>query len=190
MSVRVYVPTTLSGLASWVREQQVTPLRGTAFAVTGELAASSPGADTEELEYLAMVDAARASLRLIAATSANNTEVTGSTDDPGAPNPGIAALRVVVAADTDGEVRERPDLDRSVVTLTAPVPWRSVAAVHVDGADAADAVSAAAAAVDAADLGDLDAEFVVGSAADFELAWYAPGEIVYLLTELGLDPTT
>jgi hypothetical protein len=173
MSVRVYVPTTLRGLAAAVRDQEVSPLRGTAFAVTGELTRSSPEADTEELEYLAMIDAARASLRLIGAQSE---------DTP--------SLRVVVAADVDGEVRERNDLDRAVVTLSAPIPWRAVAAVHLDGADAADAVAAAVAAVDAADLGDLDAEFVVGSAEDFELAWYAPGEIVYLLGELGLDPTT
>lgn len=173
MSVRVYVPATLSALAVWVRDQQIAPLRGTAFAVTPELTASAPGADTEELEYLAMVDAARASLRLISGAAENTP-----------------ALRVVVAADIDGEVRERGDLDRAAVTLAGPVPWLSVAAVHLDGADAADAVSAAAAAVDAADLGDLDAEFVVGSAEDFELAWYAPGEIVYLLSELGLDSTS
>ena len=174
MTVRVYVPTTLRGLAAAVRDGEVTPLRGTAFAVTGELARSAPGTDTEELEYLAMVDAARASLRLIAAES-----------------PDTPALRVVIAADVgDGQVREREDLDRAVVTLGAPVPWSAVAAVHVDGADAAEAVAAAATAVDAADLGDLDAEFVVGSAEDFELAWYAPGEIVYLLAELGLDPAT
>lgn len=171
MSVRVYVPTTLTGLAVWVREQEVTPLRGTAFAVTPELAASTDTDDTEELEYLAMIDAARASLRLLS----------GAADD-------TPSLRVVVAADVAGEVRERPELDRSVVTVSAPISWRAVAAVHVDGADAADAVSAAAAAVDAADLGDLDAEFVVGSAVDFELAWYAPDEIVYLLGELGVDP--
>ena len=85
MSVRVYVPTTLSGLAGWVREQQVTPVRGTAFAVTGELSASAPGADTEELEYLAMTDAARASLRLIAAAAADPVAPSG----PGASRGGL-----------------------------------------------------------------------------------------------------
>ncbi len=173
MSVRVYVPTTLRGLAAAVRDQEIVAPRGTAFAVTAELARSAPGTDTEELEYLAMMDAARASLRLI-----------------GAEAPGTPALRVVIAADVDGEVRERDDLDRAVVTLPGPISWRAVAAVHLDGADAADAVAAAAAAVDAADLGDLDAEFTVGSAEDFDLAWYVPGEIVYLLAELGLDPAS
>jgi len=94
---------------------------------------------------------------------------------------------VVVAADVSGELRYRDDLDWAAVKLSAPVPWAAVASVHVDGADAADAVASAAAAVDAADLGNLDAEFIVGTAEDFELAWYAPGEIAYLLEELGLD---
>jgi len=38
-------------------------------------------------------------------------------------------------------------------------------------------------------LGDDDAEFTLGSAEDFDLAWYAPGEIRYLLEELPVgDP--
>lgn len=170
MSVRVYLPTTVRGLATAVRDGEVRPVGGTAFAVTPSLAASAPGADTEELEYLAMSDAARASLRLIAGS-----------------DPALPALRVVIAADVAGEVRYRDDLDRAAATLSGPVPWGAVASVHLDGADAAEAVSAAATSVDAADMGDLDAEFVVGTAEDFELAWYAPNEIVYLLAELGWD---
>ena len=46
------------------------------------------------------------------------------------------------------------------------------------------AVREAAAVIDAADLGDDDAEFALGSAEDFDLAWYAPGEIRYLVEEL------
>ncbi len=59
-----------------------------------------------------------------------------------------------------------------------------VAAVHIDGADAGPAVREAAAVIDAADLGDHDAEFVLGSAEDFDLAWYAPGEIRYFVEEV------
>ncbi len=167
MSVRIYVPMTLEGLGAAVRADLVQPIGGTAFAVTPGLEASAPGADTEELEYLATADAARASLRLIAGAM---------TDSP--------ALRVVVAADVE-QVQHRDDLDRAAVKVSGPIPWSSVAAVLLDGADAADAVAAAVAVVDAADLGDLDAEFIVGTAEDFELAWYAPGEIRYLLEELG-----
>ncbi len=64
------------------------------------------------------------------------------------------------------------------------MPWKQVASVHLDGAEAADVVRAAAAMVDRADLGDDDAEFAVGSAEDIALAWYAPGEVAYLLEDL------
>ncbi len=167
--MRVYVPSTLEALSAAIHDDRVGAPHGTAFAVTPELRATDPAADEEELEYLAMLDAARASLRLLAAVS---------TDRP--------ALRVVVAADVD-QATIREDLDRAVVRLSGTVPWSQVAAVHIDGADAADAVAAAVEAIDAAELGDLDAEFIVGSAQDFELAWYSPGEVVYLLEELGLD---
>ena len=166
MSTRVYLPSTVEQLAAAISNGEVSTPGRIAFAVTAGLTASAPGADQEELEYLALWDAARASLRLLA----------GRTGGP--------ALRVVVAADVD-LAEERDDLDRGVVKLAGPVPWRSVASVHLDGADAAEAVGAAVGAVDAADLGDLDAEFVVGSAEDYELAWYAPGEIRYLIQELG-----
>jgi hypothetical protein len=100
--------------------------------------------------------------------------------------PGEPPLRVVIAADVDdAHVTPRPELDRAVVTVGGgPVPWRRVASVHLDGAEAAAAVRAAALVIDAADLGDDDAEFTLGSAEDFDLAWYAPGEIGYLLAEL------
>lgn len=166
--MRVYIPLTLPGLRAAVAAGQLEPLRGTAFGVTDSLIAEYPAADDEELEYLAMSDAARASLRLIAYEDA-------------------AALRVVVAADVDAAEPD-PAGDRAAVKLADPVPWRQVAAVHTDGADAAEAVRAAAAVVDAADLGDDDAEFTLGTAEDFELAWYAPQEAVYLLAELDPEP--
>lgn len=142
---------------------------GVAFAVTDSLRGEYPGWSEEELEYLAMLDASRASLRLL-----------------GAAGPDEPQLRVVVAADVDDAlVTPRPEADRAVVTVSGgPVPWRRVASVHLDGADATGAVRAAAEVIDAADLGDDDAEFALGSAEDFDLAWYAPGEIRYLLDEL------
>jgi hypothetical protein len=169
VSVRVYLPSTLARLAAGLEAGSITTPARTAFAVTQELASTSgtggagapEGDDREELEYLAMLDAARASLRMLA----------------GRPGP---MLRVVVAADVPTVV-ERPDLDRAAVTLQSDVPWRSVASVLIDGADAAPAVEAAASRIDEADLGDLDAEFVVGAAEDFELAWYAPSEVRYLI---------
>ncbi len=166
--MRVYLPATLARTRDALAAGSMPVPSGVGFAVTAPLRQEYPDWSEEDLEYLAMHDAARASLRLLA----------------GAGGP---TLRVVVAAEVDpATVTPRPESDRAVVAVAGRVPWSSVAAVHIDGADAADAVAEAAAAVDAADLGDDDAEFTLGSAADFDLAWYAPGEVRYLLDELGL----
>lgn len=164
--MRIYVPATMRMLRSLVDEQRLQPLSGTAFALTPALRESYAIGDTEELEYAAQREAARACLRLIA----SELEEDDKTD----------VRRVVVSADID-DVTLRPDLDNAVVRLAYPVPWKKVAAVHVDGADAEQAVRDAAAVVDAADLGDPDAEFTLGEAEDHELLWYAPQEVPFLL---------
>ncbi len=179
MTVRVYLPSTVRRLAAMLDAGRTTPVSGIGFAVTAELAATSAvsteistsastsasaAADDEELEYLAMRDAARASLRLLI----------------GDPEP---ARRVVLAAAVPA-VRERDDLDRAAVEVSGDVSWSAVAAVHIDAEDAEGAVRDAVDAVVAADLGDLDADFVVGTAEDLELAWYAPSEVRYRVAEL------
>jgi hypothetical protein len=174
----VYIPATVADLRSAVRSGLVSAPRRHAFAASAALARQYPGADQEELEYVAMQDAARASLRLLSMTgSADSSGEAGEVGETG------AAIRVVIAADAEA-VAVNPDGDASSVFLDAPIAWRDVAAVHLDGADAADAVRAAMAVIDQADLGDPDAEFLVGGAEDFELAWYAPDEIAYLIEEL------
>ncbi len=166
--VRVYLPATVSMVRAALEEGQVRVLSRVGFAVTEPLHLEYPDWSEEDLEYLAMQDASRASLRLLAGSGP---------DEP--------SLRVVIAADVDaGAVTPRPEADRAVVAVEGSVPWSQVAAVHVDGADAAAAVREAAEVIDAADLGDHDAEFTLGSAEDFDLAWYAPGEIRYLVEEL------
>ncbi|HEX2299286.1 MAG TPA: hypothetical protein VHH34_12365 [Pseudonocardiaceae bacterium] len=164
--MRVYVPATLPMLQTLVDAGELVPVSGTAFALTPMLRESYAAGDTEELEYAAMSEAARASLRLLAA----------ALDD----DPKVMPRRVVVAADMD-QVRLRPDLDDAAVTVSGPIPVTAVAAVHVDLAEAEPAVRAAAAVVDAADLGDSDAEFILGDAEDHEMAWYAPQELPFLL---------
>ncbi|MGH3882123.1 MAG: DUF6912 family protein [Pseudonocardiaceae bacterium] len=164
--MRVYIPATLTMLRALVDSGELVPISGTAFALTPMLRESYAAGDTEELEYAAMNEAARASLRLLAA------ELDGDS--------GVLPRRVVVAADVDG-VRLRPDLDDAVVTVAGPVPSLAVAAVHVDVAEAEDAVRSAAAVMDAADLGDPDAEFTLGEAEDHEMAWYATQEVPFLL---------
>ncbi|WP_236789214.1 hypothetical protein [Amycolatopsis sp. GM8] len=160
--MRVYLPATIGMLRKLVSEGKLQPPGGTGFALTPALRESYTSGDTEELEYAALLDAARASLRLI------------GDDDQELPR------RVVLSVDVDNAV-VRPDLDAAVVKLPGPIVFDEVAAVHVDAEDAEAAVHAAAEVIDAADLGDLDAEFTLGEAEDHELAWYAAQELPFLL---------
>jgi hypothetical protein len=164
--MRVYVPATWPILARMVKNNRLDPLGGTAFALTPKLRESYSSGDEEELEYVAMAEAARASLRLLGV-------------EFGLGEDGVPARRVVVAADVDATLR--PDLDDGAVRISGGVPMAAIAAVHVDTEEAEYAVRQAAGAVDAADMGDLDAEFLVGEAEDHELAWYAPSEIAFLI---------
>lgn len=164
--MRVYVPATVRMLRKLVEEWQLQPYSGTAFALTPALRESYASGDSEELEYAALREAARAALRLIASELAEEEKT--------------ELRRVVVSADVEN-VTLRPDLDHAVVRLSGPVRWKDVAAVHVDATEAEDAVRAAADMIDEADLGDPDAEFTLGEAEDHELAWYAPQEVPFLL---------
>lgn len=160
--MRVYLPGTIAMLRDLETSGEFRPRSGTGFALTPALRESYASGSDEELEYAALLDAARASLRLIAA------------EEKAEPR------RVVISADID-DVKPRPDLDAAVVRLSGPVKLADVAAIHVDAAEAAEAVQAAANVIDAADLGDPDAEFTLGDAEDHELAWYAPQELPFLL---------
>jgi hypothetical protein len=147
-------------------KRELAPVDGTAFGLTPTLREFYTGGTEEELEYVALLEAARASLRLVAA------ELDAGSSDP--------PRRAVVAADID-DVELRPDLDAAVVRISGTVPMKAVAAVHVDAPEAEEAVRAAAEVIDEADLGDDDAEFALGEAEDHELAWYAPQELPFLL---------
>ena len=163
--MRVYVPTTMTGLAAVHASGEVGPAPITAFAVTPALREWYVEGDLEELEYAAMADAARASLRLVDL-------------DPSTPR-----RRVVLAADVpDASVTAQPELDRSVVRVGVPIAVRDLASVHVDDPEAEDDVRAAADAIIAADLGSEDAAFTVDGAEGHELLWYATQEIPDLLT--------
>ena len=167
--MRMYLPATTNVLRTLVDEGRLTgPL--TAFAVTPGLrefyALSDAGADEEELEYAALLAAARASLRLVDV------------------DPSAARRRVVLAADApDSAVSEveDPHADRGAVRISGDVALAAVASAHVDGAEAEDDVRAAVGVVLEADLGSEDAQFVVVQAEGHELAWYATQEIGTLL---------
>ncbi|MBH0775750.1 DUF6912 family protein [Nocardia bovistercoris] len=169
-----------------VAEQEMFPLGGTAFAVTPALREAYASGDDDELAEVAMAEAARASLRLLAAdreeyanAPADPADGEPSDDDaPAATSP--VYRRAVIAADVTG-VKPRPDLDDAVVKLAGPIAYRRIASVHVDLAEAEPEVAKAVDVVDAADLGDTDAEFVLGDAEDHQLAWYAAQELPFLL---------
>jgi hypothetical protein len=162
--VRVYVPTTLPTVAGVLRagEIQAAPVRG--YAVTPALREWYSSGDIEELEYVAMMHAARDSLRLLAA-------------DPDAPR-----RRVVLAVEMpDHQVVAGAGFDEpGVVEISGPVPLRAIDSGLVDAADAALDVTDAIAALPSADAGDEDAQFIVDGADGHELQWYATQELADL----------
>jgi hypothetical protein len=162
----VYLPATTTVLRTLVDEGRLPgPL--TAFAVTPGLrsfyAVSEAEADTEELEYAALLTAARASLRLLDV------------------DPTAARRRVVLAADVPDPAVEigddDPDADRGTVRVAGDIGMRDVASAHIDDAEAENDVRAAVDVVLEADLGSEDAQFVVDQAEGHELGWYATQEI-------------
>ncbi|GAT65205.1 hypothetical protein HS048_09610 [Planomonospora sp. ID91781] len=163
--MRVYLPATLPALARVATAKEFGPAPLTGYAVTPALIEWYASGDTEELEYVALTDAARASLRMLAADRADGVEV--------------AARRVVIAAEVPDEaVAVGADLaERSRVRLARAVALEEIAAVHVDEQSAAADVEAAVAALPAADAGDDDARFTVDGAEAHELLWYATQEI-------------
>lgn len=163
--MRVYLPTTLTDLGSALVTGQVGPAPVAGFAVTPALREWYASGDLEELEYVAMMQAARASLRMLHA-------------DTAAPR-----RRVVLAAEiADPDITVRNGIDKpGQVSVTMPVTLSDVVSGHVDAADAEPDIDAAAAALPAADAGDGDAKFVVDSAEGHELLWYATQELIYLI---------
>ena len=167
--MRVYLPATTTVLRTLVDEGTL-PGPHTAFAVTEPLrryyAVSDAEADVEELEYAALLAAARASLRLLDV------------------DPLAARRRAVIAADVpDAAVSpmEEPHVEPGAARIEADIRLADVASAHLDEAGAEDDVRAAVNVVLEADLGSEDSQFVVDQAEGHELAWYATQEIGPLL---------
>lgn len=188
-AIRVYIPATVPMLRGLVADREMFPIGGTAFAVTPALREAYASGDDDELAEVAMVEAARASLRLLAAErddfvgggdsgDAESGDIDDAAGAASASNP--VYRRAVIAADVTG-TKLRPDLDDAVVKLAGPITYNQIASVHVDLAEAEPQVAKAVDVVDAADLGDTDAEFVLGDAEDHQLAWYAAQELPFLL---------
>lgn len=162
--MRVYLPATLPVLAGLLRTTEIGPVPMHGFAVTPALRESYASGDLEELEYVAMTHAARASLRLLLS-------------DPDAPR-----RRVVLAAEVpDEQVGHNGGFDEpTLVVISAPVPLDRVIAGHIDDQLAVADISEAVAALPAADKGDDDARFLVDGAEGHELLWYATQELPHV----------
>lgn len=161
--MRVYLPSTTSELTR-LRDGETLAGPRSATAVTPALREWYVDTDLEELEYAAVLEAARLSLRMIDA------------------DPWAARRRVVIAVDvSDTAVEPDPGSGRAAVQITADVGMAGVLSLLVDGADAEPAVVAATAVVIEADLGSDDAQFVVDGAEAYELSWYASQELGSLL---------
>jgi hypothetical protein len=158
---RAYVPLTLAGLRA-LRDTGELPA-GPAYAVTPALRdayADTQGGDEEDLEYVAMMMAARASMTLLrAADPADRRRIVVAVDAPVAPDDGPPAL----------------------VRLDAAVPLDRVASVHVDTDDVRPAVDAAVRALPAATDGDAAAVALVDGLDSEDLAWFAVQEIADVL---------
>jgi hypothetical protein len=158
--MRVYLPFTLPALAKLLGEAQ-TAASARGYAVTPALREWYSSGDEEELEYVAMIQAGRASLRLLRA------------------EPGSAPRRVVLAAEVpqDQVVAIAGFDEPALVGVGMPVRLADVVSGHIDDPRAEADVSAAMAALPAADDGDADAKFTVDGAEGHELLWYATQEL-------------
>jgi hypothetical protein len=159
--MRVYLPFTLPMLARLLADGQTGAPQEGAYAVTPALREWYSSGDDEELEYVAMTQAARASLRLLQA-------------DAAAPG-----RRVVLAADVpDEQIAHIAGFDEpGLVEIGQPVGFDDIVSGHIDEPAAVTDVRAAVAALAAADAGDDDARFTVDGAEGHELLWYATQEL-------------
>jgi hypothetical protein len=162
--MRVFLPSTRPALATALRVGQdgAGPLPG--FAVTPALREAYASGDEEELEYAALTEAARASLRMLA-------------DDRAAPSRRVVLAAEITADQVSWDARDK---EPGRVVIEEAVSINHLASAHVDGPEARADGRSAAGALAAADAGDEDARFVVDGAEGYELSWYATQELSYL----------
>lgn len=163
--LRVYIPTTLEQLREVIGTGGIGPAPLAAFAVTGPLREWYLDDDAESLEYAALTGAARLALSRLAA------------------EPAATRRRVVVVAEVpDFMVRADQDGPPGAALVDEVVATRAFEAVHVDLEASVEDVNAAVESLAPALAGDDDAQFVVDSVEDHELAWFAVQELPDLLS--------
>lgn len=165
--MRVYLPSTLTALRSLLDTGVVGEPPLPAYAVTPALREWYAEGDEEELEYVALSLAAKASVRLLDADQ-----------------DAVRRRVVIVAEVADDLVSAAAHVDRAAVKVADAVALKRVHSVQVDDPSAVPDVTVAVDAVVEADLGSEDAGFRVEQAEGHELQWYATQEIGPLL-ELG-----
>lgn len=165
--MRVYLPATFAMLTGLNETGKMPARSGWGFAATPALVEFYTSGDEDEIGYAAFLDAAEASLRLLAVGDEET----------------FPYRRVVVSVDVDdAAVTLSPENGESVVALSpAEISLADIAAIHIDVKESEDATRAAIADIDAADLGDEDAELTVGDAQDNFMAFYDPTELPFLV---------
>ena len=165
--MRVYLPATFAMLTTLHETGTMSARSGWGFAATPALLEFYTYGDEDEIGYAAFLDAAEASLRLLAIG-----------DEETFPH-----RRVVVSVDVADEVVTlAPENGESVVSLNpAQIRVEDIAAIHIDIEESEEATKAAVEVIDAADLGDEDAELTVGDAQDNFMAFYDPTELPFLV---------
>ena len=161
-TTRVYIPTTLPDLARAHAAGELGGPGAAAHAVTPRIREWYVAGDLDELEYASLLEAAEASLRLLAVVR------------------DVPRRRVVVAADVPESCVTAAGPFRSSVELSGVVPLDAVVSVHLDEPGAVPAVTAAIEAVPAADAGDEDAQFLLDEVEAHDLLWYDVSEIPHL----------
>ena len=162
--VRIYVPLTVSGLATLHKQGRIGVESGIAHAVTPALRAAWEQADDEELEYAALMAAAFGSLMSIKESGASPRRVVAAVD--------IDDSHVVVVGTNEAEA--------TAVVVDTPILISWCKAVHVDSADAEGEVSIAVSRLAEAIAGNRDALAQV-ALVEHELMWFATQEIPDLL---------
>jgi len=153
-AVRVYVPTTSTGLRALVTSGRVgePPLR--AHAVTESLRSADPDGGEEEWEYAALTAAAQDSVRLLR--------------DDDEPRRAVLVAEVRSVAPRSAPAAGSEDL--TAVDVTSDLALADVVACHVDSDDATGDVRAARAG-----------HAAVERCLRHELGWFATQEIAHLV---------
>lgn len=160
--MRVFIPATARLLAAWAEAGEIGGI-AVAHAVTPALQRWLGQAEADELEYVALGEAAEACLRLLAADA----------DSP--------RHRIVLAADVD--LLLAPAGARapySLVSIGEPVSMRRVVSVLVDDSDAVPAVERAVGGVRDGVTGE-EFEALLDQATGHELMWFDVTEVPHVL---------